>query len=422
MSTKAWRVVCWLLFGGALALAGCGGSTSSGPFPPLSPPVSSKPDASGLVTQIRPQVARLSDSDPLRVVLHWERDNAPLNRRTDPTPVNWIDTCNALTFHVTTPDGQKRTLKPTPRKVTGHYPAELYAIATLFIELTRKGVEVSTPNYTSDWQGGPLPALESTGVYRISVSGELMPDKPEKDKPIPFASGPVEIERGVEGYKPLDEIADLARDRVRRKLDSGHEMGGQVYDDANGDRLVHLTGPSSKQWHFTIHTVQVSPTGKVLGVFEREVSNCLAEGTKLEGEHGPVPVEEARVGVRLWGHDLQRGARVLTPVRAIRRGEANQTFRLPCGLRVTGDHPLYASGRWLPARQLTESDRLLSASGESVPAGLIERIQGRVAVYDVTVDEPNNFFAAGVLVHNKSRDRWPHLDDLWYRLWSPDGK
>jgi hypothetical protein len=411
----------FLLLGVALILAGCSGG-KSGPLPAVSPPVSSKPDANGLVTQIRPQVARISDSDPLQIVLHWEGTSGPLTRATTTATVSWVETCNTLTFHVTMPDGRKRTLKPAPQKDPNRYPAELSRSPTLFVKLTRKGVEVAPFNYTSKWDGGEVPALESTGTYKISVSGDLMPADSKKGKPIPFASGTVEIERGVEGYDSLDAIADAARARVRRKLNTNHEMGGQVYDDADGNRLVHLTGPSSKQWHFTIWTVQVSPTGKVLDVYSREVSNCLAQGTKLQGEHGPVRIEEVRPGDRVWGYDLKRGARVLTTVRAVRASEANETLRLGCGLRVTGDHPLYASGRWLPARQVTESDSLLSSAGETVPAGKIERIGGKVAVYDVTVDEPHNFFAAGVLVHNKSRDHWPHLDDLWYRLWSPEEK
>jgi hypothetical protein len=425
MNRAVWRCGSLVLFGGVLALAGCGGGTgggTGGPFPDLSPPVSSKPDGNGLITQIRPQVASISDSDPLQVVLHWEGASGPLNSQTGAISVNWPETFKTLAFHVTTPDGQKLTLKTAPPKIQAAHPAELFSSPTLFVKLTRKGMEVSWFEYRGDWTGGPVAALEATGTFRLSVSGELLPGKPDSGKPIPFASGVVSIKRGVEGYESLDTIADIARARVGRKLSSGHEMGGQIYDDADGNRLVHLTGPSSKQWHFTIHTIQVSPSGKVLNVFSREVSNCLAEGTELEGERGPVLIEKARVGDRLWGYDLKRGARVLTTIRAIRRGEANETLRLGCGLRLTGDHPLHASGQWVPARQLSEMDVLLRANGETSRVGKIEWLRERVAVHDVTVDEPHNFFAGGVLVHNKDRDYSPQLDDLWYRLWSPEVK
>src|SRR5207249_669219 len=122
---------------------------------------------------------------------------------------------------------------------------------------------------------------------------------------------------------------------------------------------------------------------------------------------------------RLWGRDLDRGERVLTTVRHVRRAEAVQTLRLGCGLRVTGGHPVHASGGWKLARDLRESDELLRSDGGRMRAGKIERLTGRVAVYDLSVDEPHNFFAAGVLVHNKDRAPSPRLDDLWYVLWSP---
>jgi len=49
-----------------------------------------------------------------------------------------------------------------------------------------------------------------------------------------------------------------------------------------------------------IYTVHVSPKGKVLNVFSKETSSCLAEGTLLDGEEGPVAVERVGTGDRLW--------------------------------------------------------------------------------------------------------------------------
>jgi hypothetical protein len=409
----------WLLLGCVLALAGCGGG---GTFPALAPPVASKPDDNGIVTLIRPQVARVGD-DPIQVVLHWEDREGPIGRQTG-LHVDWFDVCNALTFHVTTPDGKKLTLKPSPQKNVRQTSAEMYYSPTLFVKLTQKGVEVTPFAYAADWEGGAVAALGGAGKFEISVSGELMPGKDEKRKnagPTPFASGPVTVERGVEGYLPLDEIAAAARKKLGSKLKAGHATEEKVYDDADGDRLVHLTGPSSELWHFKIHTVHVSPEGKILNVFSKDVSNCLAEGTRLDGESGSVAIERVRAGDRVWGYDLGRGERVLTTVREVRRAEVEQTLRLGCGLRLTGDHPVYASGRWLSAQELSQGDELLRADGTRVAVGKVERVSGAVAVYDVTVDEPHNFFAAGVLVHNKTRAHWPQLDDLWYRLWSPDG-
>src|SRR4051812_15834429 len=109
--------VCLILVGCVVSAAlGCGvnvvggGGEKAEAFPKLSPPVSSKADADGLVTQARPMVARLAVDDPMRVVLHWETEKGPITRQTS-RPVSWTDTVSTLTFHVTSPDGKKHDLK-----------------------------------------------------------------------------------------------------------------------------------------------------------------------------------------------------------------------------------------------------------------------------------------------------------------------
>jgi hypothetical protein len=423
------KSVRWLLLGCVVLLAGCGRRQVTAPpvepasndrFPTLSPPESSGPGAGGLLTQIRPQVARVGD-DPLRIVLHWETKQGPLTHKDDVSS-SWHDLCDGLTVHVTTPDGKKLDLQPQPRPRNGGSPGgRLSDTPTLFLVLSPTGLAVTYPSpYQAAWKGGRQAALDAAGAFRVSVSGTIVPakDEPKKREPIPFASPAVKVERGAAEHEPLDEIARIAHKKIAAELKGG-EPTPWVYDDADGNRLVYLTGPSSKQWHFTAYVVQVSPPGEVLNVFREEVSNCVAEGTPLDGEAGPVAVEHVRVGDRLWGLDLGGGRRVLTTIRHVRRTEAVETLRFGCGLRATGGHPVYASGRWKLAQDVSESDELLGAAGQRIRAGKVERLTGRVAVYDLTVDGPHNYFAAGVLVHNKSRAPSPRLDDLWYVLWSP---
>ena len=48
------------------------------------------------------------------------------------------------------------------------------------------------------------------------------------------------------------------------------------------------------------------------------------------------------------------------------------------------------------------SDMLMDSDGVYTAAGRIRFIENETRVYDVSVDGPHNFFAGGVLVHNKS--------------------
>jgi len=162
----------------------------------------------GLVTQIRPQVARVGD-DPLQIVLHWQGKQGPLTHKT-PISVSWPLTYDTLTFRVTSPDGKKHVLKPEPKGKTGGYAGDLASSPTLFLTLTRQGVSIRTPRTRPTGRAARWRALEAAGTYQISVSGELIPKEPNNGKPIPFASGVVTIERGAEGHVSLDEVAKAA--------------------------------------------------------------------------------------------------------------------------------------------------------------------------------------------------------------------
>src|SRR6185503_14880450 len=125
--------------------------------------------------------------------------DGPLTEKSRLT-VDWPLTYDTLTFHVTTPDGKKLTLKPEAKGKTGGYAGTFARGPTLFLTLTQQGVSVRTPPHEAGWKGGPVAALEAAGTFKISVSGELVPKPPDRGDPIPFASPAVSVERGAEGY------------------------------------------------------------------------------------------------------------------------------------------------------------------------------------------------------------------------------
>jgi hypothetical protein len=130
---------------------------------------------------------------------------------------------------------------------------------------------------------------------------------------------------------------------------------------------------------------------------------CVAAGTIIATEDGPLPVETLRIGDRVFGFDPGARRRVLTTVTAVVRTTATSTLILGSGLRATPDHPVFADGTFRPAGELVPGSMLLAENGAIVPVLSVAHVPGEVTVYDLSVGWPHTYFAAGILVHNKGR-------------------
>jgi len=128
---------------------------------------------------------------------------------------------------------------------------------------------------------------------------------------------------------------------------------------------------------------------------------CVAEGTLISTENFSTPVETLKVGDKIWGYDLETKKKALTTIEAIHSSVSDYVIRISDGLMVTPVHPVYANDQWVPAGQLNVGDSLLGENGERIEIVTMKTITGKLMVYDLTVGPPHNFFAGGILVHNK---------------------
>ena len=146
---------------------------------------------------------------------------------------------------------------------------------------------------------------------------------------------------------------------------------------------------------------------------------CFAAGTPVHAERGLVPIEQVKVGDRVWSRDERTGEEayhvvVQTFVRPnkptvlveVGKGARSET------LEVTPNHPFWVEGRgWVPVHELSPSDalspmRAMSEMGAAT-GGLEARgiSVGRTnTVYNFEVDGSHSYFVgeAGILVHNDS--------------------
>ena len=141
---------------------------------------------------------------------------------------------------------------------------------------------------------------------------------------------------------------------------------------------------------------------------------CFAAGTPVATPGGEVSIEDLRPGDQVLSRDRQSGAIVTALVTQTRRhpDRAYRLLEVPGGRRlgVTDDHPIYdaAAGDFVPAGQLSSGSRLVTRDG--LRADVRSVGAGRGDVYDLSVTGDHVFFAAGVLVHNKTPDAGPPKD------------
>jgi len=140
---------------------------------------------------------------------------------------------------------------------------------------------------------------------------------------------------------------------------------------------------------------------------------CFVAGTPIATPSGTRPIEELRLGDLVLAYDERAGRVVERPVTATFTHPDQPVGALPLSdgrvLRVTANHPIYLPDqqRYADAGALTRDERLLTLSATAQTSSLIAgpfqvTTADSVTVYNITVAGEHNYFAEGVLVHNKT--------------------
>lgn len=171
---------------------------------------------------------------------------------------------------------------------------------------------------------------------------------------------------------------------------------------------VALQELTSKPWTITVvaDTSGVNlPSTAVTTSGSTEVSGptvptCFIAGTQILMSDGTTKnIEDIRPGDKVTSYHLSEA--VVSTVEETFDFEADGYLLINGKLGVTPNHMIYANDKWIPAGELKTGDILTTPKGEGY-VNSIEQVQGRVKVYDIHVtDEPHNYFAEGILVHNK---------------------
>ncbi|MEI6528773.1 MAG: tail fiber domain-containing protein, partial [Candidatus Falkowbacteria bacterium] len=134
------------------------------------------------------------------------------------------------------------------------------------------------------------------------------------------------------------------------------------------------------------------------------IAACFSGDTVITTPNGTEEISNLKIGDTVISYDIDKKIRLESKVIKIFSRTVPEYYQLEIGsktIRTTAEHPFYTQNGWTLVKNLSLDDKLFD--GESwAKITKITLIKDSLSVYNLHVDAPNNYFAAGVLVHNKS--------------------
>ena len=145
-------------------------------------------------------------------------------------------------------------------------------------------------------------------------------------------------------------------------------------------------------------------------VQQRSKGGCFVAGTMISTDDGFMPIEEIKVGDRVWSEDTATGEKALKKVKKVFVREKDSIIRLTINgevIETTEEHPFWIKNQgWIPAGSLNAGDIVKLQSGEYV---LIEEykvviLDEPIPVYNFHVEDYECYYVSDqkVLVHNNN--------------------
>jgi hypothetical protein len=192
---------------------------------------------------------------------------------------------------------------------------------------------------------------------------------------------------------------------------AGAEMGQKIAKEATPPVAglksnLKALPPSGTSWQYSF---QISVSGRVPRLPSNQGVDgsglCFVRGTPVTLSDGTTkPIEQVQPGDEVRSYDTERGEFVAGKVVKIITRDVTEYLSVD-GILVTPEHPFWTVNRkeWVKAGELQAGDILLKDNAGFHTVKYILGIRGGPAeVFNMTVEGVHNYFAGGVLVHNKA--------------------
>lgn len=143
-------------------------------------------------------------------------------------------------------------------------------------------------------------------------------------------------------------------------------------------------------------------------VHNRPVLICFVGGTKITLSNGDIKnIEDVVVGEEVLTYNEKNGKKEKGIVGNLSQHEANSVVKIIFDdeniIITTKEHPFFVKGKgWVKAGQLQKMDVCKKVDGNLSSISQVQELQETHTVYNLlSVSENHNFYANGILVHNK---------------------
>ncbi|MCL1901603.1 MAG: HINT domain-containing protein, partial [Firmicutes bacterium] len=132
---------------------------------------------------------------------------------------------------------------------------------------------------------------------------------------------------------------------------------------------------------------------------------CFAENTPVQTQNGAVPIQHVKPFDFVLSYNHQTQLTEYKRVVKTYAKEVGETVTIIAGeekIVTTLEHPFFANGAYVAAKDLKAGDKLKNSDNKYVKVKnvKINKLKDKITVYNFDVEDNQNYFAGGVLVHN----------------------
>ena len=176
------------------------------------------------------------------------------------------------------------------------------------------------------------------------------------------------------------------------------------------DPLVAIHAPqgeikmASKIEEKIVPRIGTNYSGIVKGMKAFE-SFCFVKGTLISTQNGLMPIEDVKVGDKVWSYNELKHVNELKDVITLFTNKTSEIIEINArGIKIecTPNHPFYINEQWIDAKKIKEGDYLFLKDGSKLKVTSIKLHVRNEEVYNFEVRDNHNYFVSSlaILVHN----------------------